>query len=1557
MRNINYHHFLIINSYKKSTYMNTKIKQYLALIVFVVLSVPIFAQVDVSPRKSFYDYNRDWTFGIHGGASWQQSDINDRFGGGLGLSLGRRFYGEPNSFWALDWRGRLDYSNSFGQSSLTSFDTTRLNNFLSATNADGVAEYDDYFLENYRTDMVDIDLEFILTANRLRERTGVILQGFGGLGFNFYNSKIDQLNTLGQTYDYQSIDLNQTDRQIRRDAAQMRNEFFRGGDYESGEGTKLTFMPSWGLGIGYQLRPWFSFGYEHRFAAPFTDNLDTKVEANPGLDWTNDKHHLSYLYARFHFGADADCMPPAIRIISPTANPLSTQAPSINVEAEIQHLTNRNELTVTVNGLPNYSFNYNASNDRFNVQVLLEAGENTIRIQANNKCDEEFVVIKVIYTPDVVAGTPPSVVFTQPSTDRYTTTDQNYMVNARVERVKSKTDISLLVNGQSTRDFSYDTQTGVVSVNIECNEGQNTVQVTGKNKFGEDSEMVYITYNKPTAPAPVVDITRPSNSPFNASEANFRVEARLTNVASKQDVNFTLNGVASDFSYSNGNFVANIVLAEGENLVEISGYNTVGSDKDQATIILKPTVIEPVSPPVVNITNPTANPTTVNSSTANIDAIVRNVDGKNNITFTVNGKSVSNFSYNANSDAFEANINLIEGANTIKIEGSNSAGKDDDTRTIIYQKIAPVVRPPVVKVATPDANPHNTTTEQQSIKATVNNAEKSQITFTVNGQITTNFSFNDATDIFTADITLIEGANVFEISAFNASGSDKDGRTIIYKKTVTVQPPTVDITSPAQNALVYGTTQKINATVTNVINKNQITFTVNGANSSDFTYNANTNSFEGNASNLVSGTNTVQITATNTAGTDNDQVTFLVRISVNPPTVNIQNPATNPATVSVSPTTIEAKVTGVANKNEVTVLLNGNATAFSLDNNGIVKASLTLVEGANTLIVTATNGGGVATDNRTIIYKKVVAPKPQITVTAPTRNPHDAISERQTITAKISNVSSRAGVSFTMNGTESNGFTFDAGSGAFSVTTDLNEGSNRFVIVAKNDVGEDSYKGEIIFKAPLPQVTIHEPANNAVVSTENIAVSATIENVATKNDVIYSLNGVESSAFLFDAKTGAFSVGAKLNAGKNTITITGKNAAGNDKQTVEVVYNATSGQKPVITVTNLNTSPYTTLDGKIGVEGKILYIDGQNDASITVNGTTTTNWTYDNLTDKYLIDHPWQVGTNNVVITATNSAGTSTKTQVIIFRQVVAPQVQFTSPVSNGGNTSVAKEVIDIQATVQNADKREITFTVNGKQLPYTLTGSDFSAKVTLATGANTARIVAKNEGGESDKSITIDYAKPVIAPKVSFTKPSGSITVNSNSFSVRATVENMDSKQDISVLVNNQSVNNFSFNSASGALGFEATLNEGANNIVITARNSAGIDNQSITISYKKPSVDAPSDNNKGDLGSRRVEDNQPKPSVTKPKETTSSTSISLPKKPTTSEPKPSTTQPSKPVQTKTEEKKPATVEPKPSTTQPSKPVQTKPEEKKPADKQPVNKITEKPAAKKPEEKKDNNR
>jgi hypothetical protein len=1472
--------------------MNTKIKNYLVLLVFTVLSIPIFAQVDVT-QKTYYDYNRNWTFGIHGGASWQQSDVNDRFGGGLGLSLGKRFYGEPNSFWAVDWRGRLTYSNSFGQGSL--LDTTaagiaNLNTFLDATNGDGTAEYTDGFLENYRTDMVDIDLEGVLTANRLRERTGVILQLFGGVGLDFYNSKIDQLDNNGNVYDYQSIDFTQNDRRIRRDAASRRGENFRNGNYESGEGTDWAFMPSWGLGIGYQLRPWFSFGYEHRFAYPITDQLDVKTAPNTDLDWDNDKHHLSYLYARFHFGAQSDCNPPLIRVFSPTANPLTTQAPSINIEGEIENISNRREVTVTVNGLPNYSFDYNTSSDKFNLPVLLGQGENRIRIEADNGCDEEFVVITVVYNPNVVAGTPPSVAFTRPSTNRYTTTDQNYNVNVQLERVKSKSDIKFALNGQNTNNFNYNGRSGVLSANIQLREGQNTVQVTGKNKFGEDSKTAYVIYNRPVVaePIPIVNITRPSNDPQTSTDSRYRVEASIQNVSSKQDVNFRVNGVDKSFNYSNGRLSATINLVDGNNQVEVFGSNTAGNAQDQTTIIYsRNVVVEPtVQKPIVTILDPRVMQTTLNVNTDNIRATVRNVSSKNQITFTVNGQRITNFSYNSRTEALQGDVTLREGSNIIRIEGRNSAGTDDDSRTIVYKKLAPVTRPPVVKVTSPSANIHNTTTDRQTIKATVSYAEKSQITFTLNGQRVTNFSFNNSKDAFSANVTLREGSNSFEIKAINTSGNDKDGGTIIYKKPVTAQPPTVNITSPAQSALVYGTTQPISADITNVSNKNQITFTVNGSRSTDFTYNANTNKFQGTAKNLVSGNNTVKIVATNNVGNDNDQVTFLVRIASTPPTVTISNPRSNPYNTSSAKATVIAKVTGVSNKNEVQLLLNGRSTSFTYNaSTGIVRTDVSLREGSNSYTVKATTSGGADQKGGTIIYKKASSPAPRITVTSPTRNPHTATNKRQTITGKITNLTSKNQVKITMNGAETNSFRFEPRSGAFSLTTDLKAGSNRFMIEAANDGGNDSYKGEIIYNvAPpvlQPQVIINSPSNNAMVSVGNTAIKATIKNVTSKNNVTYSVNGSNLSTFNFNTRTGAFSANAKLRSGTNTIVIKGKNSAGDDTETVKVIYRMGAGQKPVITVTNLNSSPYTTADGKIGIEGKILYINNKSDASVKVNGSTTSSWTYDNINKKYLIDYPWKTGTNTAIITATNSAGTTTKTQIVIFRQVSAPQVQFTSPTSNGGNTPVIRNTADVRAIVQNTDKRGITFSVNGKRVPYSLSGTNLSSKITLSQGKNTVKIVAKNDGGTITKSITINYSVPVLAPKVRFTKPGGSVTVKSSAYSIRAIVQNINAKKDITIMLNNRPITNFSFNASSGALGFNVTLKEGNNSIRILVRNSAGVDNKTATIRYQKITVPKSTDGNNG-LGSRST-----KPKITKPKITIKKPKITA-KRPTVRKPAP---------------------------------------------------------------------
>jgi len=80
------------------------------------------------------------------------------------------------------------------------------------------------------------------------------------------------------------------------------------------------------------------------------------------------------------------------------------------------------------------------------------------------------------------------------------------------------------------------------------------------------------------------------------------------------------------------------------------------------------------------------NNTTINANTTKVIAIIKDVDSKDDITAQLNNTNFTGFTYNADTDRFEANLsNLNVGSNKLTVTAENGCGKDTETRTITYK--------------------------------------------------------------------------------------------------------------------------------------------------------------------------------------------------------------------------------------------------------------------------------------------------------------------------------------------------------------------------------------------------------------------------------------------------------------------------------------------------------------------------------------------------------------------------------------------------------------------------------------------------------------------------------------------------------------------------------------------------------------------------------------------------------------------------------------------------------------------------------------------------------
>ena len=80
------------------------------------------------------------------------------------------------------------------------------------------------------------------------------------------------------------------------------------------------------------------------------------------------------------------------------------------------------------------------------------------------------------------------------------------------------------------------------------------------------------------------------------------------------------------------------------------------------------------------------NNTTIDANTTKVIATIKDVDGKGDITAKLNNANFTGFSYNADTDRFEANLsNLAVGSNRLEVTAKNGCGNSTQTRTITYR--------------------------------------------------------------------------------------------------------------------------------------------------------------------------------------------------------------------------------------------------------------------------------------------------------------------------------------------------------------------------------------------------------------------------------------------------------------------------------------------------------------------------------------------------------------------------------------------------------------------------------------------------------------------------------------------------------------------------------------------------------------------------------------------------------------------------------------------------------------------------------------------------------
>jgi len=711
-------------------------------------------------------------------------------------------------------------------------------------------------------------------------------------------------------------------------------------------------------------------------------------------------------------------------------------------------------------------------------------------------------------------------------------------------------------------------------------------------------------------------------------------------------------------------------------------------------------------------------------------------------------------------------------------------------------------------------------------------------------------------------------------------------------RTGSSRSPIINVMQPYGSPFTSTTsTSVVRANIKNVNSAMDLELLVNGV-STRFDY------FDKQLSsvlNLNPGRNTIVIKATNSGGSAQENVVIFYKeeeiiapppppvVEARYPEVNITSPSGQNYISQSERITIEANIKEVPNRNDVNFYINDNrSTDFNYNNRtGRFSANVNLEEGRNDIRIVVGNNAGRATDEVVVDYQREVrAQRPRVRITTPNSSPFRTESSRATVMADVDGVERKSDIRFSVNGRTTTNFSFNSFNDQVSADINLSEGRNTIVISARNDGGEDQDEVTIEYEnyvtstprvdPPSVKITsVSEPQSNPYRPNEcTTNVTATVRNVESKQDINFLVNGSRYTNFSFDTRRNIVRAEVRLTRERNEIIIQGRNASGNNQdRTFADCYSRPVVEAPVVSITSVSeprSNPYRPNECTTTVTATVLNVDSKQDINFTINGSRNTNFSFDTRRKVFRAEVKLTRERNELLVQARNEGGNHQDRAAAECqtRPVVAPpKVSITSP---SNNSKAMRRTTSVRATVQNVENpRDITLTINGRNkadFNFDRRSKVLTTTFNLVDGKNTVSIRARNEAGEDQASVNVQFqgivSSPRMQPTVSITNPRSDLTVENKSMQLRASTKNVSRKSDVSLSINGRSTTNFNYSPITKEITTTLSLNEGRNTINIIVKNRDGSAQDKRTITYKKaaPALAKPIVNITSPVGRRKI-------------------------------------------------------------------------------------------------------
>ena len=494
---------------------------------------------------------------------------------------------------------------------------------------------------------------------------------------------------------------------------------------------------------------------------------------------------------------------------------------------------------------------------------------------------------------------------------------------------------------------------------------------------------------------------------------------------------------------------------------------------------------------------------------------------------------------------------------------------------------------------------------------------------------------------------------------------------------------------------------------------------------------------------------------------------------------------------------------------------------------------------------------------------------PEVKILYPEERSFTSETKQINVRAKIVNITSALDVYCKVNDDKVN---FDFSTNFVSFIADLRNGENKIQVYGSNELGQSRdiitvfYYGIDVNK---PVIKMTEPASSKFKAPDDVyTIKATIENIKSKDDIKILANGYPMKSFNYSTSSNEFKIKVRLAEGLNNFELIATNETGSTSSSFEIYYNAeipdeTTGGLPEIEIINPSSVGSNNYENDlIDFKAKVNGIIGKSAIKLAVNGSENTKFSYDSetgfITDKISLIP----GETTIKVTAINIFGESSNEVSILYnKQTETPKNNITfTEISNPDfdcNINITVEILgatsknDVKLYLNQFEIRNFSFnstTQTMKSSLYLDEGDNvikviFNSNGSTESEAYSVKCIPENgQGNNTDIDENTDQGGSTAAPLIDVIFPLNFSKIESKNVTLLAKVENIKSKDDIRLSVNEEPVYDFIFSETFQELKAEIELVEGQNKIIINAENPYGDFEKTVLVTFEEPLAGPPS-------------------------------------------------------------------------------------------------------------------